>query len=240
MNVLICDDEPVCCEKMQRAVQAFFEAKDIPVHCTVCASAEQVLGLEGPEQYQLAFLDVDLVTMSGIELGRYLKIKNPQLLLVYVSAYLEFATQGYTVNAFRYILKQELNQAMPQCMTDIYAELFQRSKNLTVEISREVHTLPYDVIFYLESEGRRVHIFGSRPHEPLCTYYGKLSALPQEMYDQNFLRIGKSAVVNMRYIRRITGYKVILCNDVELSASRAKYPEIRDAYLEWKGRFGNA
>ena len=27
MNVLICDDEPVCCEKMQRAVQAFLKQK---------------------------------------------------------------------------------------------------------------------------------------------------------------------------------------------------------------------
>lgn len=239
MNVLICDDEALCCERLQRTIQTFFAAKDLPVSCTVCTSAEQVLQLKDLELFQLAFLDVDLITMSGIELGRYLKAENPPILLVYVSAYLEFAPQGYTVNAFRYILKRDLNQALPQCMEDVYAELFQETKAFTVEINREPHNIPYDAIFYLESEGRRVQVFGDRPHEPLCGYYGKLSALPQEMLDYGFLRIGKSTVVNMRYVRRIAGYKVILCNDVELSASRANYAAIRSAYLEWKGRFGN-
>lgn len=239
MNVLICDDEALCCERLQRTIQTFFAAKDLPVSCTVCTSAEQVLQIKDPELFQLAFLDVDLVTMSGIELGRYLKAENPQLLLVYVSAYLDYAPQGYTVSAFRYILKRDLSRDLPQCMESVYAELFQKTRAFTVEINRESRSIPYDGIFYLESAGRRVQIFGERLHEPLCSYYGKLSDLPQEMLDYGFLRIGKSTVVNMRYIRRIAGYKAILCNNAELSVSRAHYGEIRSAYLEWKGRFGN-
>lgn len=77
MNCLICDDDVVFAEKVKSAVVPFFEANYVPVQCMVCASAEEAQALPGLENIQLAFLDVDLVTASGIELGRTLKQKNP-------------------------------------------------------------------------------------------------------------------------------------------------------------------
>lgn len=123
MNILICDDDPAFCEKVQKYAASFFTARNIPVKCSLCTSAAEVLDGPDPSVYQLAFLDVDLAAGSGIELGRTLKQQNPRVLLVYISAYLEFAPQGYTVSAFRYILKDDIRQMLPLCLEDIYAEL---------------------------------------------------------------------------------------------------------------------
>ena len=240
MNLLICDDDPVFGEKIQKIAVPFFASKGVEVQVRVCTSAAEAEAVPELERYQLAFLDVDLVSSSGIALGRTLKQKNPGIMLVYISAYLEFAPQGYTVSAFRYILKEHLRQTLPVCLEEIYDELFIRQKALQVEVHREMVRIPYDKIYSLESEGRRVLVFGEVPHKALCTYYGKLSDLPQELYQSGFLRVGRSAVVNMRYIHKILGYKVQMVNQVELSVSRAGYAEIRGAYLEWRGRFGNA
>ena len=239
MNILICDDEPAFGERIQKAVTSFFGTKGVEVQTRVCTRAEEAEALPDLEQYQLAFLDVDLITASGIQLGRTLKQKNHDIMLVYISAYLEFATQGYTVSAFRYLLKESLRQTLPVCLEEVYTELFISQKALVVEVNREVVRIPYDRIYSLESEGRRVMVFGETPHKPLCIYYGKLSELPEELYRSGFLRVGRSAVVNMRYIHKILGYKVQMENQVEMSVSRAGYGAIRGTYLEWKGRFGN-
>ena len=239
MNLLICDDDVTFAEKVRGAAVPFFEANNVPVRCMVCASAEEAQALPGLENCQLAFLDVDLVTASGIELGRTLKQKNPKVLLVYISAYLEFAPQGYTVSAFRYILKGDIRRMLPVCLEDVYQELFGARRVLEVEFNRETKQVPYDDIFSLESEGRRVLVFGEEPHKLLCVYYGKLSELPEDLFENGFVRIGRSAVVNMKYIQKIAGYKVRMRNGAELSVSRASYAEVRRLYLEWKGRFGN-
>ena len=76
-------------------------------------------------------------------------------------------------------------------------------------------------------------------HKPLCSYYGKLTDLPASLQEDGFLRVGRSFVVNMRYIRQISNYKVMLQNGVELGVSRNGYAAIRGAYLEWKGQFGD-
>ena len=239
MNLLICDDDVTFAEKVRSAAVPFFEANNVPVQCMVCASAEEAQALPGLENCQLAFLDVDLVTASGIELGRTLKQKNPKVLLVYISAYLEFAPQGYTVSAFRYILKGDIQRMLPVCLEDVYQELFGARRVLEVEFNRETKQVPYDDIFSLESEGRRVLVFGEEPHKLLCVYYGKLSELPGDLFENGFVRIGRSAVVNMKYIQKIAGYKVRMRNGAELSVSRASYAEVRRLYLEWKGRFGD-
>ena len=239
MKVLICDDDPLFAERIEKAAAPFFAAKGIKADIRVCTSAAEAEAVPELEQYQLAFLDVDLDGASGIALGRSLKQKNPAVMLVYISAYLEFAPQGYTVSAFRYILKDSLRQTLPVCLNDVYNELFTRHKALVVEVSRETVRVPYDDIYSLESEGRRVQVFGESPRSPLCVYYGKLSDLPGEMFSSGFLRVGRSAVVNLRHVRKILGYKVQMTNGVELSVSRALYGEIRSTYLEWRGRFGN-
>ena len=239
MKVLICDDDPLFAERIEKAAAPFFAAKGIKADIRVCTSEAEAEAVPELEQYQLAFLDVDLDGASGIALGRSLKQKNPAVMLVYISAYLEFAPQGYTVSAFRYILKDSLRQTLPVCLNDVYNELFTRHKALVVEVSRETVRVPYDDIYSLESEGRRVQVFGETPRSPLCVYYGKLSDLPGEMFSSGFLRVGRSAVVNLRHVRKILGYKVQMTNGVELSVSRALYGEIRSTYLEWRGRFGN-
>lgn len=239
MNLLICDDDMAFAEKVRNAAVPFFEANNVTVQCVVCASAEEAGALPELENCQLAFLDVDLVTASGIELGRTLKQKNPKVLLVYISAYLEFAPQGYTVSAFRYILKGDIRRMLPACLEDVYQEMFGAKRALPVEFNRETRQVLYDDIFSLESEGRRVLIFGEEPHKLLCAYYGKLSELPEALFENGFVRIGRSAVVNMKYIQKIAGYKVKMRNGVELSVSRTGYAEVRRQYLEWKGRFGD-
>lgn len=100
MYILICDDEPAVARQVEQLARQHLEQRGIPVQCTVCTRGEEVLARTDLAQYQLALLDVDLETMTGIALGRRLKQQNPELVLVYISAYLEFAPEGYFTVCF--------------------------------------------------------------------------------------------------------------------------------------------
>ena len=222
MHILICDDDAVFAARVETLVRDFFARRGLQ-ECTVCHSGEETLARRDLDLYQVALLDVDLDTMNGISLGKQLRQCSPEICLVYVSAYLEFAPEGYTVNAFRYILEQD----------------HRAPKTLTIRQNRTETELPYDSIYYLESDLRKINVYGDVAHQPLCSYYGKLNELPQALFENGFLRVGRSAVVNMKYIRQISSYMVTLRNGVKLGVSRNGYAEIRSTYLEWKGQFGD-
>lgn len=138
MHILVCDDDAAFSAKVAEYAATYFEAHEIPVQATVCSDPEQVLAIPDLELYRIAFLDVDMPQVSGIALGGQLRHRNPDICLVYVSAYLAFALDGYKVNAYRYILKRDVAKQLPSCLEDIYASMMQAgTKTLTVHHNRE-------------------------------------------------------------------------------------------------------
>ena len=180
MHILVCDDDAAFSAKVAEYAATYFEAHEIPVQATVCSDPEQVLAIPDLELYRIAFLDVDMPQVNGIALGGQLRHRNPDICLVYVSAYLAFALDGYKVNAYRYILKRDVAKQLPSCLEDIYASMMQAgTKTLTVHHNRENIRIPLDQIYYLESEGRVINVYGDIAREHFCTFYGKLRELPR-------------------------------------------------------------
>lgn len=91
MHILVCDDDAAFSAKVAEYAATYFEAHEIPVQATVCSDPEQVLAIPDLELYRIAFLDVDMPQVNGIALGGQLRHRNPDICLVYVSAYLAFA-----------------------------------------------------------------------------------------------------------------------------------------------------
>ena len=143
------------------------------------------------------------------------------------------------VRAFRYLLKRDMERMLPSCLDAVLAEHSRECRTLPIRQGRRETEVPLDQIYYLESDLRKINVYGETLHKPLCSYYGKLTDLPASLQEDGFLRVGRSFVVNMRYIRQISNYKVMLQNGVELGVSRNGYAAIRGAYLEWKGQFGD-
>ena len=143
MHILVCDDDAAFSAKVAEYAATYFEAHEIPVQATVCSDPEQVLAIPDLELYRIAFLDVDMPQVNGIALGGQLRHRNPDICLVYVSAYLAFALDGYKVNAYRYILKRDVAKQLPSCLEDIYASMMQAgTKTLTVHHNRENIRIP--------------------------------------------------------------------------------------------------
>jgi DNA-binding LytR/AlgR family response regulator len=123
-----------------------------------------------------------------------------------------------------------------------HIHIFQRELNpnlfrVDLTLGKQYNRL--DQIYYLESDLRQINVYGDIPHQPICTFYGKIADLPAMLYENGFLQVGRSDVVNLQYVRSIRNYKVELRSGVELNASRQDFPAIRSAWLEWKGQFGN-
>ena len=146
MHILVCDDDAAFAARMDEYISEWFRAREIQVQSTVCTSGEQLLATPELEHYQLAFLDVDLKTTDGIALGRKLRQAAPDIVLVYISAYLEFAPQGYTVNAYRYLLKRDIAAQLPNCLEDIFSGMTDPQKTLKVHHNRTTSEIPLDQI----------------------------------------------------------------------------------------------
>lgn len=236
MRIIICDDDSHFANKLKHTITSYYKNCGISVEATVTTQPQHLLSRDDLADYSVAFLDADMSPLDGIKLGYLLKKDNSSLLLVYISAYLEFAPQGYTVSAFRYLLKQDLQCTLPLCLDDILKELIPRSAFLSYKQYGETLRIPYRDIYYLQSDLRKINVWGTDSSHPIASFYGKIADY-EKVLDSTFLRINKSTLVNMTYISYISRYRVFLKNGFVINTSRKEYAALKQQYIEWRGQF---
>lgn len=120
---------------------------------------------------------------------------------MYISAYLEFAPEATRSVRSGISSSGIWSGCCPAVWTPCLPSTAGSAGRCPSRQGRRETEVPLDQIYYLESDLRKINVYGETLHKPLCSYYGKLTDLPASLQEDGFLRVGRSFVVNMRYIR---------------------------------------
>ena len=104
MPILICDDDVLIIEQLQKYIINFFE--NIGVKCPelVCFSdGESLLSDKGEKD--ILFLDIEMPGMNGIYVGNELKRANNNIIIFIVTSYSEYLDEAMRFHVFRYLSK---------------------------------------------------------------------------------------------------------------------------------------
>lgn len=242
MQILICDDDAAFAARLTGELGALMSEKKIPVrfHCFSAASA---IGDGTLEACDLAFLDIDLAgeEENGLFLARRLRAQNADAVIVFVTNYVEYAPAGYEVRAFRYLLKEEIAEKLPDCVDASLTLMRAEKSDLRIQVEGEQIALPVRDIVYVESMGHTL-CFHTAPRgsAPARSYscYGTLSKAEEQLSGRGFLRTQKSYLVNMAHIRRLSSAELLLTGGVSLPVSAKNYAACKRQYLLWRGQNG--
>lgn len=95
------DDEPLALVNMEKKLKEFNSIEVIKSFTNV-----KDLLAEGPSlDFQVAFLDIEMPGMNGLEIARVLKEWNKNIHIVFVTAYRDYAVQAFEINSLDYLLK---------------------------------------------------------------------------------------------------------------------------------------
>lgn len=201
MRAIICDDDGRFAKKLEQLIMQYYRNMGMTIDTTVVTNPQNLLKRNDLANFDIAFLDADMKPIDGIEVGRALRKRKPKIIIVFVSAYLEFAPKGYTIDAFRYVLKQDIQNTLPLCLSDILQHFTPDRAFLTYKQRGEVFRIPCHDIMYIQSDLRKLNVFGDNSLEPIASFYGKLSEYTDLLSRQGFLQINKSTLVNMVHIK---------------------------------------
>lgn len=101
MRILICDDEQKLIDLELSILQEYCRSTNIAATFFTFTDS---LSAGNIGEFDIAFLDIDMEKLNGIELARKLRSKNPTSIIIFVTNFIQYAPEGYEVNAFRYLL----------------------------------------------------------------------------------------------------------------------------------------
>lgn len=234
MIIAICDDCTAVAQELKSNIESICAQKDWPLETAVYTSPAAILQAD-LSKTQVVFLDIDMPQINGLEVAKQLRARFAEIIIVFVTSYIEYAPEGYRVNAFRYLLKQCLDSELCGVMCDVYQKLTESSRTISIRTKSEIITLPINRILYIEGTAGREVLFHTETRYNVIHAVGRLASYGDELKDKGFLKLQKSFIANMTQILKINNYHVYMSNGEVLKASELNYKEIQTSFLQWKG-----
>lgn len=240
VKIILCDDNQVFLENLRREIRTILKRNNVDSEIYVFNSLESIRPDLIP-QANIFFLDIDFSERqyTGIDIAKKIRSVNERAVIIFVTNYIQYAPEGYEVQAFRYLLKSSIATKLDRCLQQALDKLSVDNDTMMITVSGETIILPLKDILYIESQAHNI-VINVQPTREECPkkyrLYATLSSMEQQLGERGFLRIQKSYLVNMRRLTKYQCTEAVLDNGLSLKVSQKIYNEQKKKFLLWKGR----
>ena len=219
MKIAICDDDLVLNRKLHQFI--FETYHDIDLRIDEYRSGEEFLQKISTSKltYDLLLLDIEMDRVNGITVAKKLKQLSPKTFVVFITSHDEFATVGYEVSAFRYLIKPINKNKLIEAIEAAKEELLS-IKSISFQNKDGEYIIPLNDILYFEAQNQEVLVSTT---EQQLLHRGNLNDYEQRLSQEGFYRVHRSYLVNLRFVKSYSKIEII-----ELKDLRKKEIKIED------------
>ena len=230
IEIVLVDDEQLQLDYMQKLIEQAAESLDIEVDIHQYLSGEAFLfALEDHPTWNLAFLDIEMAELNGMEVARIVREKVLDLELVFATAYAEYAIEGYEVQALDYLLKPISLAKITRVLTRYLEERPAEPAYIIVDIEGKPSRLNLDDLIYIEANVGETMVVLEDKTIPL-----KMSLTEfEKLLDKRFVSTHRSYLVNLQYVSRLLKKDVALNNGEMIPLSRRRAKEVQAAFIAY-------
>lgn len=243
---MIAEDERLAREELEYLLN---ERKEIE-SCHSVSNGRELLETFERVKPDVVFLDIHMPEMQGIEVAKLLKKKEKSPLIIFTTAYEEYAVEAFGLQAIDYLLKpygeERLNEALSRVIKELernekFSKPLHAKKEEMITAPSKMSKLLLDdgerlividpkTILYMMREDRAIQIYTAEQ-----TYQSKLTLqeLEEKLTSFHFFRCHRSYLVNLHYIKEIVpwfngAYNIALNNKekTKIPVSRSSVKEL--------------
>lgn len=226
LRIAICDDHTAVCSEVEKMVLEYIEKNAIQIAIEVFYTGEALIHLiETKGQFDLIFLDIELKTTTGIEVGRVIRqqFHDHHCKIVFMSAVTGYEYDLFELQPFNFLRKPIAFENVEKCI-DLFCEVIGKG-NVHFEYNTN-HTqarMPYQEILYFESQLKKIRIVTATRTEE---FYGSLDKI-KDALPKMFLMTHRSYIVNFNHVARIQKKEIVLTNGVSIPISQSNLQSVR-------------
>lgn len=228
-RIAVCDDEKTAREDVSEIAKKWALTRGDETEISHYSSAESFL-FEYPEQQaDILLLDVEMGGMNGVELAKKLREKDKLIQIVFITGYSEYISEGYEVAALHYLLKPVREEKLFSTLDRAAEKLSTDARVVTLETMQGTVRVPIYEIRFAEVLKNYVTVHAAADYTARMT----LSEL-ETMLDDRFLRVGRSYIVNLGCIHKVTKREIFLRTGAAIPLPRGAYETVNRRIIGMK------
>ena len=233
MNILICDDDKKDIERLKSLIERYDARKHIGIEVFCYESGASLISAMSAIAPDIIFLDINLGLMDGLTLAGKIRETYEEVPIVLVTAFINYALDGYKVRASRFLVKDDLDKTLPECMDDICRQIRKKTKNMLFSCVEGDVEIKLAEIVFIETTGHKstIHLKEQDYH-----LYESMDELESKLGAYGFIRVHQSFMVNARHVRSISNYTLTLDTGYEIKVPKARYKQVRQERTLYMGK----
>lgn len=226
-KIALCDDAPADRALVDGLVHRWAEGAGHTIQLAAFASAEQFLFHYAEENdYDILLLDVEMGGMDGVALAKEIRKQNEAVQIVFITGYSDYIAEGYEVAALHYLMKPVREEKLFSVLDRAAEKAAKNERVLHLLTGGEMIQLPIHKLRYAEVMGNYVTLHAGEE----ITVKMTLSELESQL-DERFYRAGRSLLVNLTQISRVTKTEIRLLDGTAIHLPRGAYEGVNRAII---------
>ncbi len=233
-RVAICDDEKEICSYIENIIWEFNKTTNERIEVDVFYSGEELYSeIQNGTSYDLIFLDIELQSISGIDIGRKIRdeIKNEIVLIVYISGKDSYAMDLFEVRPMNFLIKP--------IQSDKIIKVLKKALELTNNLNnvfcykqgRKSVRKEIKEIIYFESMDRQIRMVTLDGDD---IFYGTLKEVYEQVEKYNFIACHKSYLINYRHVAEFQYEQLTMTNKEVIPISQPQRKYVREYQIKYE------
>lgn len=229
LKVAICDDDLLFANRIADIVKSSLSFIELKVDIFI----ESKELLNANSSFDIALLDINMKSINGIELAKFINHNNPKCKIIFVTSYLNYATEVYDSEHIYFVLKTNLDHHLPLALDKAITLLEnEKTRFITILQKGKIINLLQNNIIYLERCGRTTYI---NCQEEVFTTSESFSILEEQLFFPPFARCHNSFIVNFNYVKKFERTEILLNNNIIIPISRSYTDNTKKTFFKYIG-----
>ena len=226
-KIAICDDSSADRQYLSTLADRWAADRGHIIRTAFFSSAEEFLFHYAEEKdYDILLLDIEMGAMDGVTMARTLRRDNETVQIIFVTGYSDYIAEGYDVAALHYLMKPVREDKLFSVLDRAAEKLSRNETVLNFEVGGEMVRVPIYQIKYAAVSGNYVTIHAAGE----VTVKMTLGELEGQL-DRRFYRAGRSVIVNLTRISRVTKAEIRLSDGTSIPLPRGAYEGVNRAII---------
>ena len=153
IKIAIVEDEAMYAKQLEEFLHQYEAENHEAFDITIYSDGDQIVN-KYKSQFDIILMDVEMKFMDGMSAAEEIRKMDSEVVIIFITNFIQYAPEGFEVQAFRYLLKADLSAKLDSYFDSAVQEVLRRKQLVTISINSEIIDVPVNDILYLESHRR--------------------------------------------------------------------------------------
>lgn len=230
IQIAVCDDEKRVLDEICNKVQNAFADINCPAEIFKTHKPFELVEHIKKNTIDVLFLDIDMPSLSGMDIAQFLMDSGANTLLVFVTSHDALVYQSFRYHPFGFIRKSHLDEEIDSVVKSVVGEWQKRNEHFGFKTNEGFFKVPFADILYFESESNYINLYCI---DNQFKFRGTITSLENELSTKGFIRTHKGFLVNQQHIFAIKGDDIKLSNNQLLPIGRTNRESVKKKILRY-------